>query len=267
MRATIWGCRGTLATPGNSTIRYGGNTSSVEVRTAAGRLVVLDAGTGIRELGLGLGEPPERLDLLLTHLHLDHVEGLGFFAPLFASGTEITIWGPHQADSSLEERVRGYLSPPFFPVPFERFASGIRFNEVGEETFSIDGLTVTAAAANHPGDTLAYRLEENGRSFAYVPDNELGLDPEAGAALADGADLLFHDAQYTADEYAGRHGWGHSSLPDFAAFLDRVRPKRAVMFHHDPSHSDETLEAMRATAQELAGRELELAAEGAVYDV
>ncbi|HEX3805827.1 MAG TPA: MBL fold metallo-hydrolase [Gaiellaceae bacterium] len=267
MRATIWGCRGSLATPGNRTIRYGGNTCSVEVRTAGGRLVVLDAGTGIRELGLTLAESPAHVDLLLTHLHLDHIEGLGFFAPLFATESEITIWGPHQAGSSLEERVRGYLSPPFFPVPFERFPSRIQFHELGEETWSIDGLKVTAAAASHPGDTLAYRLEEDGRSLAYIPDNELGLHPEAGATLADGADLLFHDAQYTADEYAARHGWGHASLPDLAGFLERVQPQRTVMFHHDPSHSDDMLEAMHATAQELAGRELALAAEGAVYEL
>jgi phosphoribosyl 1,2-cyclic phosphodiesterase len=267
VRATIWGCRGSLATPGDRTIRYGGNTSSVEVRTAGGRLVVLDAGTGIRELGLALGEAPAHVDLLLTHLHLDHVEGLGFFAPLFAAESEVTIWGPRQSGSSLEGRVRSYLSPPFFPVPFEGLPSQVAFREVGEETFRLDGLTVTAAATSHPGDTLAYRLEEDGRSLAYVPDNELGLDPEAAAALADGADLLFHDAQYTAEEYARRRGWGHSSLPDFAGFLERVKPKRAVMFHHDPSHSDAELEEMHATAEELAGRKLELAAEGAVYDV
>ena len=267
MRATIWGCRGSLATPGEHTARYGGNTTSVEIRTETGRLVVLDAGTGIRPLGLSLAEPPAQIDLLLTHLHLDHVEGLGFFAPLFDPDCEITIWGPHQTGSTLAERIAGYLSPPFFPRPFGDFGSHVEFVECGEETWSIDGLTITSAAVRHPGDTLAYRLEENGRTFAFVPDNELGLDPESGLGLAEGVDLLFHDAQYTREEYAVRTGWGHTALDDLPPFLESAGPERFVMFHHDPAHGDATLETMRALEQELAGRAVELAAEGAIYEL
>jgi phosphoribosyl 1,2-cyclic phosphodiesterase len=262
MRATIWGCRGSLATPGAPTVRYGGNTSSVEVRTASGRIVVLDAGTGIRPLGLSLGDEPLQIDVLLTHLHLDHVEGLGFFAPLFTAGTSITFWGPPQEGSSLAERVTGYLSPPFFPVPFEHLPAHVEFVEVQDETWQLDGLAVTACPVSHPGTTLGYRLEEDGRSIAFVPDNELGLDPESGLALAAGADVLLHDAQYTAEEYETRAGWGHSSLEDFAAFLREAGPNEAVMFHHDPSHSDAMLEEMQARAQELTGRAVHLASEG-----
>ena len=264
MRATIWGCRGSLATPGEPTVRYGGNTSSVEVRTGSGRLVILDAGTGIRPLGLSLGETSGPIDILLTHLHLDHVEGLGFFAPLFDEERPITIWGPPQEGSSLAERVAGYLSPPFFPVPFERLPSRIEFVEVQDETWQLDGLSVTAARVQHPGTTVGYRLEEDGRSIAFVPDNELGLDAHSGLALAVGADVLFHDAQYTAEEYATRSGWGHSSLDDFAAFLRETAPGKALMFHHDPAHSDAALEEMQAHAAELSGRSVQLAAEGLV---
>jgi phosphoribosyl 1,2-cyclic phosphodiesterase len=248
-------------------VRYGGNTSSVELRPASGRLVILDAGTGIRPLGLSLREVPERIDLLLTHLHLDHVEGLGFFGPLFAPGCAITIWGPPQEGSSLAERIAGYLSPPFFPRRFEELPSTIEFVELGEETWQLDGLTVTSSRVTHPGTTLGYRLEEDGRVFTYIPDNELGLKSDSGAELAEGADLLFHDAQYTPDEYGSRVGWGHSSIDDVARFLDMVNPRRSVMFHHDPAHSDDFLESMCATVKEKTGDGVELAAEQASYEV
>jgi phosphoribosyl 1,2-cyclic phosphodiesterase len=248
-------------------VRYGGNTSSVEVRPASGRLVILDAGTGIRPLGLSLRDVPERIDLLLTHLHLDHVEGLGFFAPLFSANCAITIWGPPQEGSSLADRIAGYLSPPFFPLEFTELQSSIEFVELGEETWQLDGLTITSARVTHPGTTLGYRLEEDGRAFTYIPDNELGLKPDSGAALAEGADLLFHDAQYTPDEYGSRVGWGHSSIDDVATFLDAMKPAKSVMFHHDPAHSDDFLESMRATVEEQTGAGIDLAAEQASYAV
>jgi phosphoribosyl 1,2-cyclic phosphodiesterase len=248
-------------------VRYGGNTSSVELRPESGRLVILDAGTGIRPLGLSLREAPSCVDLLLTHLHLDHVEGLGFFGPLFAPDCPITIWGPPQEGSSLADWISGYLSPPFFPRPFGELPSRIEFRELGEETWELDGLRITSSRVTHPGTTLGYRIEENGRTFTYIPDNELGLAPESGAALAEGADLLFHDAQYTSEEYESRVGWGHSSLDDLAPFLRDVNPTRPVMFHHDPAHSDDFLESMRATVQEQTGLDVELGAELASYDV
>ncbi|HEY6961034.1 MAG TPA: MBL fold metallo-hydrolase [Gaiellaceae bacterium] len=267
MQVTIWGCRGSLATPGPSTVRYGGNTTSVEVRTQSGRLVVLDGGTGIRPLGLSLAERPARIDLILTHLHLDHVEGLGFFAPLFDSDCAITIWGPAQDGPSLSERVAAYLSPPLFPLPFEQFGERIEFHECGEETWQLDGLNVTAARVRHPGTTYGYRIEEDGRVFTFIPDNEPGLDPTSGLELAAGADVLFHDAQYTADEYATRGGWGHSSIDHFASAVREAAPGRAVMVHHDPTHDDDTLERMCAKASTLAGRSVELGREGVSFAV
>jgi phosphoribosyl 1,2-cyclic phosphodiesterase len=267
VRAAIWGCRGSLSTPGERTVKYGGNTSCVELWTASGRLVILDAGTGVRPLGSTLADGPQQIDLVLTHLHLDHVEGLGFFAPLFDAERSITIWGPHQTQSSLEARIGAYLSPPFFPLHFEQLPARIEFVECGEETWQLDSLTITSQLVAHPGDTLAYRLEENGRTFTFIPDNELGLSPESGLALAEGADVLFHDAQYTPDEYSSRHGWGHSSIEDLAVFLRAARPQRAVMFHHDPWHSDEQVDSMHDVVQELAGRSIDVGAEGSVYEV
>lgn len=260
MQATIWGCRGSLATPGETTLRYGGNTTSVEVRTGSGRLVVLDAGTGIRQLGLSLAaEAPRQIDLLLTHMHLDHVEGLGFFAPLFDPACTITVWG---SGPGLRERIAAYLSPPLFPIEHEQIPARIEVHEVGAESWSLDELAVTAAAVQHPGGALGFRLEEAGRSLAFIPDNELGLDPESGLALAADADVLLHDAQYTDREYETRVGWGHTGLGHFAQLVGRAAPKRVVMFHHDPAHDDAALESMEKTACDLVGAPVELAAEG-----
>src|SRR5947209_3904711 len=140
MQARIWGSRGSLSTPGPTTLGYGGNTTSVEVRTDSGALVVLDAGTGIRSFGASLaGDHPDRIDLLLTHLHLDHVEGLGFFAPLFDEACTITIWGPPQEGASLRDRIAEYLSPPWFPVPYARLPATIEVNEVWQDTWELDG--------------------------------------------------------------------------------------------------------------------------------
>jgi phosphoribosyl 1,2-cyclic phosphodiesterase len=264
MKARIWGCRGSLSTPGAATVRYGGNTSCVEVRTSAGALVVLDAGTGIRSLGGSLGaDPPTELDLLLTHLHLDHIEGLGFFSPLFDPACTIRIWGPRPAAGSLEALVTTYLSPPFFPVPFEQFPATISFTEVSEDTWQIDDLRIATEPVCHPGSTVGYRLSQNGNSLAYIPDNEPALDRRAGLAVAEGADVLFHDAQFTDAEYQARVGWGHSALSDFVRYLDQAAPARAVMFHHDPAHSDAALEAMLADVQAAVdGQPVELAHEG-----
>lgn len=260
MQVTIWGCRGSLATPGEATLRYGGNTTSVGVRTESGRLVVLDAGTGIRQLGLSLqDDAPRQIDLLLTHMHLDHVEGLGFFAPLFDPECTITVWS---SGPGLRERVAAYLSPPLFPLEHDRIPARIEVHEVGAESWSLDGLRVTTAHVQHPGGALGFRLEDGGKSLVFIPDNELGLDPESGLELAAGADVLLHDAQYTDEEYETRVGWGHTSLGQFARFVQRAAAKRVVMFHHDPAHADAMLESMQATACELAGAPVELAAEG-----
>ncbi len=260
----IWGCRGSLATPGQETVRYGGNTSCVEVRPADGAVIVLDAGTGIRPFGVALADRrPTEIHLLLTHMHLDHVEGLGFFGPLFDPECSVHVWGPRPDGLSLEERISGYVSPPLFPVPFQNIPARVLFNEVWEDEFEIDGVRVRCAPVKHPGRTVAYRLEEAGRSFAFIPDNEPALQRDSGLSIAGGADVLFHDAQYTAQEYETRVGWGHSALPDFARFVSAAEPARVLMFHHDPAHSDDSLEEMLTEARQLSGRDdVELAHEG-----
>jgi phosphoribosyl 1,2-cyclic phosphodiesterase len=263
MRVHVWGCRGSLATPGRDAADYGGNTSCVEVRSASGRLIVLDGGTGIRSLGLTVEPEVTEIDILLTHMHLDHVEGLGFFAPFFDPARTIRFWAPRPGELTLAEQVALYLSPPFFPRKFGTFGSTVEFNEVWQDTWSLDGVQITSEPVEHPGPTVGYRLEENGRSLAYIPDNELGLRPDAGAEIALGADVLFHDAQYTREEYDVRVGWGHSALDDYAAYLGRTKPRRSLMFHHDPAHGSADLERMLATAQSHTdGVPVELASEG-----
>ncbi len=269
MRAKIWGCRGSLATPGPSTVRYGGNTSCLEVRSRSDAVIVLDAGTGIRELGAELRRQEiKEVYLLLTHMHLDHVEGLGFFGPLFDPECAVHFFGPRPDEHSLHERISGYVSPPLFPVPFEQVPGRPTFTEIWEDEWEIGGVRVRCAPVEHPGRTVGYRLEEGGRTLAFVPDNEPGLDPQSGVDLARGVDVLLHDAQYTQEEYATRVGWGHSSLPDFAGVVRAAAPGRVLMFHHDPSHSDERLEEMLEQARELSGRpDVELACEGLEIDL
>jgi phosphoribosyl 1,2-cyclic phosphodiesterase len=275
MRATIWGCRGSLAAPGPGTVRYGGNTSCVEVQTSDDTLIVLDAGTGIRLLGLELQEScPPVIHLMLTHLHLDHLEGLGFFAPLYLPEIEIHVWGPPSPVQSLRERVERYLSPPLFPVELSDIPSRISFHDVPEEPWEIGAALISAAPLKHPGPTVGYRIEDEDRSLVYMPDHEPALGSDlrtvppswiSGFDLAKGADVLMHDAQYTAREYGERVGWGHSALEHVVDFALVAKVERLLMTHHDPLHDDEKLERMLAEARGLWGEgpgDLVLAREG-----
>jgi phosphoribosyl 1,2-cyclic phosphodiesterase len=266
VRAHVWGCRGSLATPGPETVRYGGNTSCVEVCTDDGALIVLDAGTGIRLLGAALGaEAPTTIHLLLTHLHLDHLEGFPFFAPVWSSDTELHVWGPPSPVRSLEDRIARYVSPPLFPRQLSDVPARLSFHDVPDEEWTIGSARILAHPVSHPGPTLGYRLTENGRSLAYIPDHEpaLGLDdlaamsPEwlSGHALASDVDVLLHDAQYSGEEYRARVGWGHSKVDDAVTFALSAGARRLVLFHHDPLHGDSDLEALLVSAERLWGDE------------
>jgi ribonuclease BN (tRNA processing enzyme) len=260
LRATIWGCRGSLAAPGPETVAYGGNTSCVELELADGSVVVLDAGTGIRALGLEMAKrPPAPVHLCLTHLHLDHLEGLGFFLPLWTQGAELHIWGPASAIESLENRVARYMSPPLFPVQLSEVPSQITFHDVGDEEWQLGSARVLAEAVAHRGPTVGYRFEEGDVSLAYIPDHEpyLGeddpasLDPAwlSGYGVAREATVLMHDAQYFDEEYAERMGWGHSSVAHAVEFARASRVGELVLFHHDPLHTDADLRRLEAHAR------------------
>ncbi len=278
MRVTLWGTRGSLAAPGLETVSYGGNTSCVEVRGDDGTLVILDAGTGIRRLGETVTSEVTRIDILLTHLHMDHIQGLGFFEPLLRSDQEVHIWGPPSTTLNLRSCLARYLSPPLFPIRLRDLPCRLIFHDVPSGGFEIGLLQITAALVIHPGPTVGYRVVENDASLAYLPDHEpaLGVDhfpgePQwtSGFALAAGVDLLIHDAQFTADEYLRHVGWGHSALPQTIAFATKAAVKRLVPFHHDPAHSDQVLDRLFAevcSASELPF-ELTPGSEGASFQL
>lgn len=261
MQVKLWGTRGSLATPGPDTARYGGNTSCVEVRGNAGTLLVLDAGTGIRRLGISLPPDLKRVDILLTHVHMDHIQGLGFFAPLYNPNVEVHIWGPASSTQRLAWRLKRYLSPPLFPIRLTELACKLSIHEVPCGEVDIGEFRVSAALVCHPGPTVGYRIKSaEGRVLTYLPDHEPALgvlrfpslprEWTSGAKLADGADLLIHDSQYSNAEYACHCGWGHSSLTQTLAFGSLTEVRRLVPFHHDPSHSDADLDRLTLEAMQ-----------------
>jgi phosphoribosyl 1,2-cyclic phosphodiesterase len=261
VRARIWGCRGSLATPGPATVKYGGNTSCLEVRGDDGSLIVLDAGTGIRALGSAIVEKcPVRVHVLLTHLHVDHIEGFGFFAPVWTAGHEIHLWGPPSPLRTLRSTLAAYLSPPLFPVYMSDAPSTLTFHDIPHEPWEIGGVRIHAEPIEHPGPTVGYRLEHNGHSLAYLPDHEpaLGLDlsrmePDwiSGIGLASEVDVLVHDAQWFEPEYESKIGWGHSSVADAVTFARVAGARQLVLWHHDPHHGDAELERLGTRAEEL----------------
>ena len=260
MRATIWGSRGSLATPGRRTVRYGGNTSCVEVTLVNGETLIIDAGTGIRTLGFSLPPDMPQINILLTHLHLDHIQGLMFFPPCFRAESTIRIWGPSSPEASLESRIARYISAPLSPVEVKELHCDVSFLDAPASEWKIGEATIRAEAVTHRGPTLGFRITDgNGKSLCYISDHEpalgaeLGdLEPEwiSGYNLARDADLLIHDCQYTDEEYPGHEGWGHSRVTDTVTFAKRVGAKRTLLFHHDPLHSDGFLDDLHAQARE-----------------
>ncbi len=278
MKVTIWGSRGSVASPGPDTIRYGGNTSCVEVRGDDGTLLVLDAGTGMRRLGSTLPEAIGRVDIMLTHLHMDHIQGLGFFAPLRRVGAEVHIWGPAGSTLSLRSRLGLYLSPPLFPVHIRELPCTLYFHELPNEqpTIRIGEFEVSSAVVCHPDPTIGYRITSPSGTLAYLPDHEpaLGLrdftlpgEWVSGYSLAREADLLVHDAQYTTDEYNERIGWGHSSILQTFQFAELSHVRQLAPFHHDPTHDDDTLDRLISEVQQSKQWPFTVvpAAEGATY--
>ena len=261
MQVTLWGTRGSLATPDLEMARYGGNTSCVGVVGSEGTMLVLDAGTGIRRLAATIPEQLRRVDILLTHLHMDHILGLGFFAPLYRPDLEVHVWGPGSTLLNLRTRLMRYLSPPLFPVNLSELPCKLAFHEVPRGDVDIGEFRVASAHVCHPGPTVGYRITAPGGGvLAYLPDHEPALaalrfpslprEWTSGATLAGAADLLIHDSQYSAAEYPGHCGWGHSSLDQTLDFGSHVEVRHLVPFHHDPAHTDADLDRMMAQAME-----------------
>lgn len=287
-RLRFWGTRGSIPSPGPQTVRYGGNTPCIELRTDEGWLIILDAGTGLRELGrslmAGANGAPIVGDIFVTHAHWDHIQGIPFFGPMFHEGNHFTLWGSGSLATSLARVVRDQMSPVVFPVRFEELNATIDFREMGEERCAGHGYTVQAFQVRHPGGALGYRFEssnQDGASVVYISDNELG----DGAAHDGGADwrrrcldfvrrasVLVHDTTYTSDEYRRHRGWGHSSYEDTLVLALEAEVETLVLFHHMPERTDDELDRLiEECRMEVARRGASLkvigAAEGMTLDV
>lgn len=274
-RVKFWGVRGSIASPGSATVFYGGNTSCVEVR-ADGEVIVLDAGTGIRLLGLSLAQEfngqPLNLTLLLTHTHWDHIQGFPFFVPAYDPKNTVRILGYEGARQGLAATLGAQMESPYFPVGMRELPGNISIEELRDMEFSVGTVRVRAMFVNHPGICVGYRLETSGGSVVYIPDNEPFLrlrskPPEAGAKTLEfareqdaklvefvrDADVLIMDSQYDASEYEAHIGWGHSCVDDVAELATRAQVKQLFLFHHDPTHDDEHVSRMLGHARQLVG--------------
>ncbi|PYK30838.1 MAG: MBL fold metallo-hydrolase [Verrucomicrobia bacterium] len=292
-RLKIWGVRGSIPVPGSSTVRYGGNTSCIEVR-ADGELIVLDAGSGIRQLGLALenefGSNPIHLTLLITHVHWDHIQGFPFFVPAYNDKNQIQIFGYDGSGSGLQEILKGQMATPFFPVELYDLPGKIEIQKLNTMDFKIGSVRVRARFMNHPGVCVGYRILTSKGSVAYLPDHEpyeafklhsakshlLSPEQTKKRALEDraelvkflqGSDVLILDTQYTDEEYQAHIGWGHGSLTTAISLALDASVRKLVLFHHDPTHDDEMIDSMLQTARKIAAKsesylEVEAAREG-----
>jgi phosphoribosyl 1,2-cyclic phosphodiesterase len=295
LRVRFWGTRGSIPSPGRDTVRYGGNTPCLELRTPDGWLIVVDAGTGIRELGRSLVHRANGAritgDIFLTHAHWDHIQGLPFFAPIFRPGNHFTIWGSKATETSIGRVVRDQMSPVVFPVPFEQVAATIDFREL-DDGHAPDGYDVRAMPVRHPGGALAYRFAAScggrapgrqptdgagtARGLVYISDNE--LNPSARyesppswredlVEFVSQARVLVHDTMFTAEEYDEHRGWGHSTYEDAVDLALEAGVETLVLFHHKPERTDDEVDrqtdACRALVQRRGGAlEIVAAAEG-----
>ena len=274
MRVRFWGVRGSIATPGPETVRYGGNTPCVTVERGRD-LLILDAGTGLRPLGMALqaasaGEPLD-LKMLITHTHWDHIQGFPFFVPAFVPGNRLEIHGPPSLDKPLEKVLRGQMDPEYFPVSLGDMAADIDVQEVREPEFTAGAFAVKAIYVNHPGVTMAYRVTCGGTSVVYATDTEPyrrllpGADGEDSlatdyATIRDGqlvefvrdADLYIADSQYTPEDYKSKRGWGHTCYPDVVQIALAANAARVALFSHDPMHDDDAIDRKVAHCRELA---------------
>jgi phosphoribosyl 1,2-cyclic phosphodiesterase/CheY-like chemotaxis protein len=264
VQVQFWGTRGSIPKPGPTTIRYGGNTLCHEIRTTRGTLIIIDCGSGLHGLGLKLLSGGRGLTghILISHTHWDHIQGVPFFAPFFVPGNQWDIYGPKGLNQSLRDTLAGQMQHTYFPITPDEFGAAIRYHDLLEGTFEIDDIKVTTQYLNHPALTLGYRLEADGVAVVYCCDHEpfsqdvaeghresFGPDQQH-AHFIEGADLLIHDAQYTAAEYPSKVRWGHSSIEFVVKLAQHSNVKHVVLTHHDPSRTDEALDGIVEKARE-----------------
>lgn len=287
MQVRFWGTRGSIPVPGADTVRYGGNTSCVEVRSAAGTTIIIDCGTGLRVLGQYLMKEkskPIHGHILLSHTHWDHIQGLPFFLPLFIPGYEWDVYGPKGLSHSIKDTLSGQMQYSYFPVGMGYFNATINYNDLLEGVFYIDDIKVSVHYLNHTALDCGFRLEVDGCIVVYYCDHEpyrveaadgntalTGQDKEH-ADFAKGADLLIHDAQYTLEEYAQKIGWGHSTAEYVCKVAQHAGVKRVALTHHEPTRTDKELDAQlkhlkERVSQKMPDIEIFAAMEGQVLDL
>lgn len=277
MRIRFWGVRGSFAMCGEDYLRYGGNTSAVEVIGAGERRLLIDLGTGATELAKHLmdgafGQGQGHLPILLSHTHLDHIQGLPFFTPFFIKGNRIRILGAEPANTSLEDTLQNQLNPHYSPLyGLENLAAGVAVEAVQPSSdLAVEGFDITAVSVPHGNmDALAFRITEGGKTAVYISDVEYpdSGPPDRVLALARDADLLIHDAMYTDEEYRTRRGWGHSPVSAAIDVAERAGARQLVLFHHNPDATDDAIDALEARARERSSVPVIAAAEGLTVDL
>ena len=284
-RLKFWGTRGSISVPGRGSLRYGGNTTCIEVR-ADGEIIVLDAGSGIRSLGIALEKEfhsqPIKLSLLITHAHWDHIQGLPFFAPAYGKKNEIRVRGYDGVDMSFGKIMDEPMKAPFFPIAMRELSARIDIKKLTEMEFSFGKVQVRARFVNHPGVCAGYRLFTSAGSIAFLPDHEpyqflhsaraSDMSPDEAKKTAEkeriglvdflhASDILILDAQYTDAEYESHVGWGHGSVSSAVSLALDSKVRKLLLFHHDPSHDDTMLDAIVEDARRLIlerGQDLEV---------
>jgi ribonuclease BN (tRNA processing enzyme) len=272
MKILLRGVRGSIPTIAPDSVYYGGNTSCTIV-SEKNWLLVMDGGSGMQRFYAANHTSNKRVDILLTHLHFDHIQGLGFFSPFFDPSMEVHLWGPASAAKTLRSRLSRYLSPPLFPVLIRDLPCKLLLHEIENSSFEIGPFNIESRYVIHPGPTVGFRIAGQHSVFTYIPDHEPALGPQgistdikwiSGIDLALNADLLLHDAQYTAQEYKNKMGWGHSSMEDAIKFATLAKVKHLLLAHHDPFRSDAHLNEIFSELQKEINGSLkcDLATEG-----
>lgn len=279
IKIKFWGVRGSIPSPGPKTVYYGGNTPCVEIQFPGKPRFILDAGTGIRELGKQLqkSSEPVKAYIFISHFHWDHIQGLPFFKPAFNPNNQFIIYGCDEPNVDLSQIISMQMNPTYFPLAIEDMQANVKFQTIQEEEFHVEGVEVKTKFLNHPGYALGYRFTFEGKSIVYISDNEPFAHPKEQdgkthkttesiaarferffedmssdlVAFIDQADILIHDTQYFPDEYEKKITWGHSPLDYTVDIASRAKIKRLILFHHDPDHDDETISTMVEQSRNL----------------
>ena len=261
----FWGVRGSIPTPGPSTVRYGGNTPCIELRFNEDKFFILDAGSGLRELGLDLLKSGKNLQahLFISHMHWDHIQGIPFFVPALLPGNEFIFHGAEDPSKSLKDILESQMNPINFPISMEQMASNLNYEAFDVGSYEVEGIKIETMQLNHPGNALGYKFYINDKTVVYISDNEPTAeeyDPENSRVLefnktllnfTKDADVLINDAQYTPEEFKTRVTWGHSPYDFTVNLAITSNVKQLVIFHHDPVHNDEFVDDMIMAAKNI----------------